>query len=261
MWVIDVKEIRGSYQFRRNLFGGLLRIGRDRDCDIQLASASVSRQHAQIEVRDGKLFFRDLESFNGSTVNGRKARGEMPVSLRSVIEIGGFRLTIEPDPEKDTPARFTMHPDDEPATLPMDAVDLPSEWTAASALLAKQIRGIRSHRDGSRQQLDSERVHCDQEWTRMLTAARHLESELHGHPKVQHYTFSKDSEQLTVKIVDPGKNGGFAYFILSRRDPDTQHPHPHGLIALREFGERDCYYREPKDALNELVKRLATRLA
>ncbi|HEX7478305.1 MAG TPA: GGDEF domain-containing protein [Polyangiales bacterium] len=47
----------------------LVSIGRDRENDIVLDSDSVSRRHARIEHRDGRIYVTDLDSTNGTYVN------------------------------------------------------------------------------------------------------------------------------------------------------------------------------------------------
>src|ERR1700748_1182602 len=41
-------------------------IGRDRENDIVLDSDSVSRRHARVEHRDGRIYLTDLDSTNGT---------------------------------------------------------------------------------------------------------------------------------------------------------------------------------------------------
>ena len=56
------------------LDSGRLVIGRSRECDVRLADPNVSRKHAEIR-RDGPNFYVvDLDSTNGTEVNGRRAR-------------------------------------------------------------------------------------------------------------------------------------------------------------------------------------------
>jgi len=45
-------------------------IGRHRSCDVVLTSDAVSRRHARIFFRDGGWILQDLESTNGTRVNG-----------------------------------------------------------------------------------------------------------------------------------------------------------------------------------------------
>jgi hypothetical protein len=74
------------------LRGDRMIIGRLQGCDICLADANVSRRHAEVFLIDGEWFAQDLESTNGTMLNGE------PVTrarLRDgdVIEIGVTRLT------------------------------------------------------------------------------------------------------------------------------------------------------------------------
>ncbi len=48
-----------------------LLVGRHHACDVVLDHASVSRRHALLRFRDGRWVVRDLESTNGTRVNGR----------------------------------------------------------------------------------------------------------------------------------------------------------------------------------------------
>ncbi len=46
-------------------------LGRHGGCDVVLTDPSVSRRHALLRFRDGSWILRDLESTNGTTVNGQ----------------------------------------------------------------------------------------------------------------------------------------------------------------------------------------------
>ncbi|MFM8611613.1 MAG: FHA domain-containing protein, partial [Actinomycetota bacterium] len=72
-------------------------IGRSKDCDISLADGNVSRRHAEFG-RDGEGFaIRDLDSTNGTLVNGRRIRRE-PVGEGDEITVGTSTLRIERRP-------------------------------------------------------------------------------------------------------------------------------------------------------------------
>jgi pSer/pThr/pTyr-binding forkhead associated (FHA) protein len=53
---------------------GGLTIGRGQECDVRIADASVSRRHAAISVRGDRVVVEDLDSTNGTTVNGERVR-------------------------------------------------------------------------------------------------------------------------------------------------------------------------------------------
>jgi serine phosphatase RsbU (regulator of sigma subunit) len=50
-------------------------LGRHPECDIVLDQGAISRQHAQISLKDGAYFIEDLKSRNGTLVNGQLIKG------------------------------------------------------------------------------------------------------------------------------------------------------------------------------------------
>jgi hypothetical protein len=71
-----------------------LSLGRSRGSDVVLSDPEVSRRHAQLRFRDGKWILEDLQSRNGTTVNGvRVGRCELRPGDRLVI--GGHELEVD----------------------------------------------------------------------------------------------------------------------------------------------------------------------
>jgi pSer/pThr/pTyr-binding forkhead associated (FHA) protein len=66
-------------------------IGRSRDNDIRLADDRVSRRHAQIDLQQGAFVISDLESANGTFVNGQRVQRQT-LSNGDEIRIGDSRL-------------------------------------------------------------------------------------------------------------------------------------------------------------------------
>ncbi|MDR1862116.1 MAG: FHA domain-containing protein [Candidatus Ancillula sp.] len=68
------------------------KVGRSENVDVFLNSHSVSREHAEIERRNGEFIITDLGSLNGTYVNMQVI--ESPTVLRSGdnIRIGKFTL-------------------------------------------------------------------------------------------------------------------------------------------------------------------------
>ena len=69
--------------------------GRHPDADIFLDDVTVSRRHAEI-TREGKVFsIRDLDSLNGTYLEGSRTAGG-PLQDGSEIQIGKYRMTFYP---------------------------------------------------------------------------------------------------------------------------------------------------------------------
>ncbi len=72
----------------------IVQIGRAPGCDIVLDDRNVSRRHAEIRRRGPVVVLIDLDSTNGTIVNGRRVR-EHPLADGDRITLGNSRLTFE----------------------------------------------------------------------------------------------------------------------------------------------------------------------
>jgi hypothetical protein len=79
---------------RYTLTGPLTVIGRSSACDVALDDASASRRHAELRRRGGKTVLVDLDSTNGTLVNGRRVR-EAPLRAGDRITIGTTTIVFE----------------------------------------------------------------------------------------------------------------------------------------------------------------------
>ncbi|MFM9653892.1 FHA domain-containing protein, partial [Streptomyces galilaeus] len=61
----------GTYPLRQ----GSSIIGRRPECEVRLNLSSISRRHAMLHVDNGLVMLTDLESTNGTYVNGRQVKG------------------------------------------------------------------------------------------------------------------------------------------------------------------------------------------
>src|SRR4051794_11616303 len=76
------------------LFGSVITIGRSSDCDIRLEDPNVSRHHAEIRRMGAAYSVVDLDSTNGTEVNGQPVR-ETSLMSGDVIVVGTTRITFE----------------------------------------------------------------------------------------------------------------------------------------------------------------------
>jgi hypothetical protein len=70
-----------------------LTLGRAPDCGLVFGDDTVSRHHARLELRDGRWFLVDLDSSNGTLVNGRRVR-DTEVRAGDQIRLGAARFTL-----------------------------------------------------------------------------------------------------------------------------------------------------------------------
>lgn len=69
-------------------------LGRHRSCDVVLSCDEVSRRHARIFFRDGGWILQDLESTNGTRVNGVRV-GRCRLVPGDCIRLGSENLRID----------------------------------------------------------------------------------------------------------------------------------------------------------------------
>jgi FHA domain len=71
-----------------------LLIGRHLNCDVVLSDLQISRRHARLRFRDGRWILQDLESRNGTAVNGTRV-GRCELRSGDRITIGSRRLIVD----------------------------------------------------------------------------------------------------------------------------------------------------------------------
>ena len=110
-------------------------IGREGSDILLLQDDLVSRRHAKVEQQGDALVLVDLDSTNGTFVNG--ARLQAPHTLRSgdVIQIGSSSLTVRAEEEKAT--RVMREPPPRAAPAPLPQAHQPAPLYAAPASYAR----------------------------------------------------------------------------------------------------------------------------
>lgn len=80
-------------------------VGRQKGCGLRIPAASVSRRHCLLQIGDGVLTVEDLDSVNGTFVNGNRVQGRQVVRPGDSLEIGPVRFRVEYPAGKKTKAR------------------------------------------------------------------------------------------------------------------------------------------------------------
>jgi len=80
---------------RTPLSGGTTTLGRATENTISLPDAQASRRHAEIRYENGRHVLVDMNSTNGTTVNGTRLTGPHTLRHGDVITIGAIQLRYE----------------------------------------------------------------------------------------------------------------------------------------------------------------------
>jgi HD-GYP domain-containing protein (c-di-GMP phosphodiesterase class II) len=94
--VIRLKGISGEVKGKQWESSNVLRAGRLGTLEIVLDDSSVSRRHAELRRADNGWWVRDLESTNGTYVNGvRLGPGERQLHPRDIVQFGKVAMMVE----------------------------------------------------------------------------------------------------------------------------------------------------------------------
>ncbi|MCC2639142.1 MAG: hypothetical protein K0Q68_2861, partial [Moraxellaceae bacterium] len=144
----QVKALTGAISGKMFLMDGTKIIGRDPGCDIIINGPHVSRRHAELSIRGGKLWVKDLGSSNGTFVNGKRME---EVALKNGDEVKFDAMTFKavgPAEEEDSfdeaemtqfrPALASAKPAAAPpAPKPVAAAPSPSALAPAPAAVVQ----------------------------------------------------------------------------------------------------------------------------
>jgi hypothetical protein len=92
---VDAEEVSLTVDGARHLIEKRrVVIGRSKDCDIQVHDANVSRQHAEVRQEGTAYWLVDLDSTNGTEVNGRREK-RAKLEDGDKITVGSTELLFE----------------------------------------------------------------------------------------------------------------------------------------------------------------------
>ena len=76
---------------------GEMLVGREDECDITLNSGHISRHHSKINVSPGGVYIEDLQSTNGTYVNGNKIKGRVRLNVGDEVAFDDllYRLCVQ----------------------------------------------------------------------------------------------------------------------------------------------------------------------
>lgn len=214
-----------------------------------LAEKFVSSRHAVIAHDNGRYYVEDLNSSNGTRLNGRRVE-RAALKDGDIVQIGSFDL----------------HFSDEPAaTVPRDRLTSSSAAAQDSAnagqaqLLDELVNSIRSHREREQNEREQAITRVREEWDKLLALAEQLKAKVANDARVKHFGIDRRANDIIIRI---------------RRAPDQpptlitvalQHPdhRDHALngIWLLRTNEADRCLPTAQAVGTELIRELAFLLA
>jgi len=75
-------------------------LGRSNTCSLAVPDTLISREHFSVQVAGGRYFLRDLQSSNGTFVNGELVRKTRELKLGDQVEAGDTLLSLLADDER-----------------------------------------------------------------------------------------------------------------------------------------------------------------
>ena len=94
MWVLKTTEGAENAATFRILPGSIKTIGRAIGADFILDASLVSRVHCRLTAGAGEIELEDLDSTNGTFVNGQRVDGRARVKAGDRIGVGRVELEI-----------------------------------------------------------------------------------------------------------------------------------------------------------------------
>jgi FHA domain len=94
-WLIAERGGGLESEQRFDLIGGLS-IGRSKEADVRIDDRYASSIHARVFSREARFFVEDMNSTNGTLLNGATLQGEAELIDRDTIQIGDtiFRFEV-----------------------------------------------------------------------------------------------------------------------------------------------------------------------
>lgn len=251
-------------------------IGRHAENDVCLDDKATSTEHAAVITIGRNSYLQDLESTNGTLVNGAPVRRHT-LKHGDVILIGLSHLSYLDEPvtaeaapavagkaaapvaEKSTvpglpSMTFTQHamtpekngsPNLE-ATIDKQAAgyqpwaERTSEAETPKDLVDRALDAIRSHRDSERTLQLRRRDKLDEEWKKLIEVAESLKKRLGTHPRIKYFDISRQKSDIMLRIARDDNKPGQHTILISRQHPHT--PSPVETIWYIESGrpEKHC---------------------
>lgn len=254
------------------LKGSRITIGRDSGADMRVDEPSVSTRHAMVVVAGSSVTLHDLESRNGTWVNGERVQLS---TLRhgDVVQFGRMKATFVDESQAASSAMLpggartltaterrtgSKLPSPNPSN-PVEIAALPPALAPDFAKLDKVLLAMREHRkaDASGDDLRSKALKA--EWQLTLQYAAALKAKLSDEPRVRFFEISERRNEIVLRVEKSAAEPmQLLQITLGHADRAS---HILDGIWLRQTGSMDTRYDDHTGVMREVVASLASLLA
>lgn len=252
-------------------------VGRDAVNDIRLPEAAVSGRHAVLITRMGQSTVHDLNSSNGSWVNGTRIESQQ-LQHGDTLQFGRLSMTFIDESSAtalhqapgrgNTQRNATVRLND----IPPEAAMLPSPPPAPHATsltqaadapdmseLDRLMGAIRTYRSSEDQQNAKKQEESLQEWKKVLSYCDALKTRLNNEPRVRYFEISDRRSEVVIRIE---RNAGQpTQMLMLTRGHMDQRQHAQDGIWLRQTAQADKRYETCADVMRDVVTTVARMLA
>lgn len=256
-------------------------VGRDAGNDIRLPEPAVSSRHAVIITRMGQATVHDLNSSNGTWINGKRIESQR-LAHGDVVQFGRLSMTyIDESNAASAPAskasrgntqrESTVSLGARPILPPVPKLNpnatgafhaplqAPKPDAPDVSELDRLLGAIRQYRSGEDQETVKKRETMFQEWGQVMQYCTALKSRLASETRVRYFEISERRNEVVIRIErTPGQPTSLV--MLTWGPLDQRDRVPDG-IWMRRPGEPDKRYEKCADVSRDLVTTIAHMLA
>jgi len=107
LWVLSRSGGENGTNQRVNVVGPLFTVGRHPSSNLCLSDSTVSGRHAEVLTINRDLFVRDLNSTNGTLLNGRRLQSLTGLRSGDVLHFGSVMYTLQSSTDEDMSSTIT----------------------------------------------------------------------------------------------------------------------------------------------------------
>lgn len=242
-------------------------IGRDAGNDIRIPEPAVSARHAVVITRSGASTVHDLNSSNGTWVNGKRIDSH-PLKHGDSVQFGRLQMSFVDETMASSDPRIgaternpTLVVNQKTANAEARGAARPQAPPAGPDLseLDRLVGSIRSHRS-SEQQMDAHRQdELKLEWKKVMDYCVALKGKLAAENRVRYFEVSDRRNEVVIRVErQPGQPTQLLMLTLGHQEIRGRAADG---IWLRQAGSPDKRYEKCVDATRDLVTSIAHLLA